>query len=189
MGACSSFASASMNVVLIGYRCTGKTTIGRLLAEKLGWPLVDTDSLIQQQAGKSIKEIVAAGGWPEFRRQECEVIADVAARDRQVISAGGGAVLDERNSRALRASGQVVLLTALPETIWERMKADPKTLAERPNLTDSGGIAEVRKVLADRHAAYQAARHHEVPTDRLSPDEAIARILAWLKEAGRLREC
>jgi shikimate kinase len=172
-----------VNVVLIGYRCTGKTTVGRILAERLGRPLVDTDTLIQQRAGKSIKEIVATGGWPEFRRMEREVIADVAARDRQVISAGGGAILDENNSRALRANGQVVLLTASPETIWERMKADPKTLAERPNLTDSGGIAEVRKVLVDRHAAYHAARHHEAPTDRCSPDEAVARILAWLKEA------
>jgi shikimate kinase len=174
-----------MNLVLIGYRCTGKTTIVRLLAEKLGWPLVDTDTLIQQRAAKTIKEIVAAGGWPEFRRLEREVIADVAARrDRQVISAGGGAILDESSAKALRASGQVVLLTASPEAIWERMKADPKTLAERPNLTDSGGIAEVRKVLADRHAAYQAARHHEVPTDRFSPDEAVAGILAWLKAVG-----
>jgi len=171
-----------MNVVLIGYRCTGKTTIGRLLAEKLGWPLVDTDTLIQQRAGKSIKEIVAAGGWPEFRRLEREVIADVAAGGRQVISAGGGAVLDENNTKALRASGRVVLLTASPETIWQRMKADPKTLAERPKLTDSGGIAEVRKVLADRRAAYQAACHHEAQTDRFSPDEAVARILAWLAE-------
>ena len=174
-----------MNLVLIGYRCTGKTTVGRLLAGKLGWPLVDTDTLIQERACKSINEIVAAGGWPEFRRLEREVIADVAAGDRQVISAGGGAILDEVNRKALRAGGRVVLLTAAPETIWQRMKADPKTLAERPNLTDSGGIAEVRKVLAEREAAYQAACHYAVPTDRGSPDEAAARILEWFKESGQ----
>ncbi|MCX5676886.1 MAG: shikimate kinase [Planctomycetota bacterium] len=174
-----------MNLVLIGYRCAGKTTIGRLLAGKLGWPLVDTDTLIQERAGKSIKEIVAAGGWPEFRRLEREVIADVAAGDRQVISAGGGAILDEVNRKALRAGGRVVLLTAAPETIWQRMKADPKTLAERPNLTDAGGIAEVRKVLAEREAAYQAACHYAVSSDRLSPDEAAARILEWFKESGQ----
>jgi len=174
-----------MNLVLIGYRCTGKTTVGRILAENLGWPLVDTDTLIQQRAGKSIKDIVAAGGWPEFRRLEREVIADVAAGDRQVISAGGGAILDEANRKALRAGGRVVLLTAAPEIIWQRMKADPKTLAERPNLTDSGGIAEVRNVLAEREAAYQAACHYAVPTDRYSPDEAAARILEWFKESGQ----
>ena len=173
-----------MNLVLIGYRCTGKTTIGRLLADKLGWPLVDTDTLIQQRAGRSIKEIVAAGGWPEFRRLEREVIADVAAADRQVISAGGGAILDDANIRALRAGGKVVLLTAAPEVIWGRMKADPKTLAERPNLTDSGGIAEVAHVLEDRRPKYEAARHFAIETDRFGPAEAAARILAWLKASG-----
>ncbi len=168
-----------MNLVLIGYRCTGKTTIGRILAARLGWPLVDTDALIQERAGRSIKEIVASGGWPEFRRMEREVVAAVSAGDRQVVSAGGGAILDEDNRMALRAGGKVVLLSAAPETIWDRMKADPKTIAERPNLTDSGGIQEVRNVLADRRAAYQSACHFEVPTDRYSPDEAAARILAW----------
>jgi shikimate kinase len=174
-----------MNLVLIGYRCTGKSTVGRLLAGNLGWPLVDTDTLIQQRAGKSIKDIVAAGGWPEFRRLERETIADVAAGDRQVISAGGGAILDEANRRALRAGGRVVLLTAAPEIIWRRMKADPKTMAERPSLTNSGGIAEVRNVLAEREAAYLAACHYAVPTDRGSPDEAAARILEWFKESGQ----
>lgn len=170
-----------MNLILIGYRGTGKTTIGRILAEKLGWPLVDTDTLIQERAGRSIKEIVASDGWPEFRRLEREIIAEVAARDRQVVSAGGGAVLDAASRRALRASGRVVWLTAAPETIWHRMKADPKTASERPNLTDSGGIAEVRKVLGERRAAYQAACHHAIATDECSPDESADRILAWFK--------
>ena len=173
-----------MNLVLIGYRCTGKTTIGEILAEKLDWPLVDTDTLVQERAGWSIKEIVAEGGWADFRRRERETIADVAARDRQVISAGGGAVLDEANARALRAGGRVVLLTASPETIWDRMQADPKTAAERPNLTDSGGIAEIRNLLAERRPKYLAACHYEIPTDRFSPEETAGRILAWLKVNG-----
>jgi shikimate kinase len=170
-----------MNLILIGYRCTGKTTIGRLLATRLGWPLVDTDTLVQERAGKSIKEIVASAGWPEFRRLECEVIAEVAAADRQVVSAGGGAILDPANREALRASGRVVWLTAAPETIWQRLQADPKTAAERPNLTASGGAPEVRKVLVERHAAYQAACHYRVATDQGSPDEVADRILAWFK--------
>jgi shikimate kinase len=175
-----------MNLVLIGFRCTGKTTIGRILAEKLAWPLVDTDTLIQERAGKSISQIVAAGGWPEFRRLEREAVADVAARDRQVISAGGGAVLDDQNVRALRAGGKVVLLTAAPEVLWDRMKADPKTLAERPNLTDSGGIAEVAHLLNERGPKYEAACHYRIPTDRFSPDETAGRILTWLKANGWL---
>ncbi len=175
-----------MNLVLIGYRCTGKTTIGRILAEKVGWPLVDTDTLVQERAGRSIKEIVAADGWPEFRRLEREAVAAVAACDGQVLSAGGGAVLDEANRKALRSSGRVILLTAAPEVLWQRMKADPKTAAERPDLTDSGGIAEVRAVLADRREAYRAACDYEIPTDRFSPEETAGRILAWLKARGDL---
>jgi shikimate kinase len=170
-----------VNLVLIGYRCTGKTTIGRLLAARLGWPLVDTDTLIQERAGKSIQAIVAAGGWPEFRRLEKETIADVAARDRQVISAGGGAVLDGDNVGALRAGGRIVLLSAPAETIWQRMKADPKTLAERPDLTDAGGLAEVRRLLVERRPKYEAARDLEIRTDRTPPGEVADRVLTWLK--------
>jgi shikimate kinase len=173
-----------MNITLIGYRCTGKTTVGRLLADGLGWPLVDTDTLVQERAGKSISEIVAGAGWPGFRRLEREVVADVATRDRQVISAGGGAILDDANTAALRASGKVILLTAPPAVIWQRMKADPKTLAERPNLTDAGGIAEVTSVLNERRSRYDAASHWRVETDRFGPDEAADRILAWLKAGG-----
>jgi len=175
-----------MNLVLIGYRCTGKTTVGRILAEKLGWPLVDTDTLIQQRAGRSIKEIVKDGGWPEFRRIEREVVADVSAADRQIISAGGGAILDDANTQALRAGGKVTLLTCAPETIWERMKTDPKTLAERPDLTDSGGIAEITDLLDQRRDKYDAACHYRIQTDRFDPDEAAGRILAWLKAEGHV---
>ncbi len=175
-----------MNLVLTGYRCTGKTTIGEILAEKLGWPLVAPDTLVQERAGRSIQEIVAAGGWEDFRRRDRETIADVAARDSRVISAGGGAVLDEENAKALRARGRVVLLTAAPETIWERMKADPKTAAERPNLTDLGGIAEIRNLLAERRPKYLAACHYEIQTDRFSPEETAGRILAWIKVNGVL---
>lgn len=175
-----------MNLTLIGYRCTGKTAIAQILADKLGRPLVDTDTLLQERAGRSIKDIVAAGGWPEFRRQEREVIADVSRQDGQVISAGGGAVLDEENRKALRSGGRVILLTAAPEAIWDRMKADPKTAAERPDLTDAGGIEEVRKVLAERRDTYLAACHYEIQTDRFGPDETAGRILAWLKTNGDL---
>ncbi len=170
-----------MNLVLIGYRCTGKTAIGRILADRLAWPLVDTDTLIQERAGRSIKEIVAEGGWSEFRRIEREVVADVAAGDRQVVSAGGGAVLDDANTEALRTGGKVVLLTCAPETIWHRMKADPKTLAERPDLTDSGGVAEVRRLLEERREKYDAACHYRIQTDRFAPDETAGRILTYLK--------
>jgi len=175
-----------VNLILIGYRCTGKTTIARVLAEHLGWPVVDTDTLVQEQAGRSIQEIVAEGGWPAFRRLEHKVVGDVVRRDEQIISAGGGVILDDRNTRVLRENGKVVLLTAPPEVIWDRMKADAKTPAERPNLTDQGGIDEVRALLAERAAHYDAACHYRIATDRFSPAETAGRILAWAKAQREL---
>ena len=173
--------SYAMNLTLIGYRCTGKTTVGHILSEALGWPLVDTDARIQERAGRSIQAIVAQDGWAEFRRIEREVVGEVVSRDEQVVSAGGGVVLDEGNTRRLRESGKVILLTAPPEVIWQRMKADAKTDAERPDLTDQGGIEEVRTLLADRGPAYDAAGHYRIQTDRFSPAETAGRILTWLK--------
>ena len=170
-----------MNLTLIGYRCTGKTTIAEVLSEALGWPLIDTDARVQERAGRSIQQIVDEGGWPEFRRIEREVVGEVVAGDEQVISAGGGVVLDDRNTRRLRESGKVILLTAPAEVIWERMNADAKTEAQRPDLTDEGGIEEVRTLLAERRPAYDAACHYRIQTDRFSPEETAGRILAWLK--------
>ena len=170
-----------MNVTLIGYRCTGKSTIGRILSDVIGWTLVDTDALIQERAGKTVREIVADGGWQAFRRLERDVVADVAKGDDQVISAGGGVILDSTNARLLREAGKVVLLTCPPEVIWQRMQDDAKTDAERPDLTDAGGLDEVRRVLAERQPAYDAAAHYRIPTDRFSPQETAGRILAWFK--------
>ncbi|MDP6381567.1 MAG: shikimate kinase, partial [Phycisphaerae bacterium] len=100
-----------MNIILTGYRATGKTTVGEILSEKLAWPLVDTDTLIQERAGMSIQEIVAKEDWPGFRKRERETIADVADGDKQVVSAGGGAIIDPENARILKETGKVILLT------------------------------------------------------------------------------
>ena len=170
-----------MNLVLIGYRCTGKTTVGQILSEKLGWSLVDTDTLIQQRGGKSIDAIVADGGWEAFREAEAAVVRDVAAGDSQVVSAGGGAVLREENCVALKASGKVVLLRADPETVWSRMQGDAKTAAERPDLTDTGGLDEIRHLMDERRKVYQTTADFAISTDTYGPDEVAGRILAWLK--------
>lgn len=170
-----------MNLILIGYRCTGKTTTAELLSEKLGWPLVDTDALLQERTGKSIDEIVAEGGWEAFRDLETAVVKDVAAGDEQVVSAGGGAVLREENRAALKGSGKVVLLRAEAETVWRRMQGDEKTAAQRPDLTDTGGIEEIRHLLDQRRDVYQQAADFAISTDTYEPSEVAGRVLAWLK--------
>src|SRR5689334_13911147 len=110
-----------MNIVLIGYRGSGKSAVGQALAAHLGWPLIDTDTLIEQRAGTSIREIFAQRGEKAFRDIESQVIADLAPLDTHVISAGGGAVLRPSNVQALRPKGKFVWLTAPPEILCSRI--------------------------------------------------------------------
>ena len=94
-----------MNLVLIGLRGTGKTTVARLIAERLGWPWFDADAEIEARAGKSIAEIFAAEGEPAFRDRESQVVADLAQRDHSVLALGGGAVMRPANREAIGARG------------------------------------------------------------------------------------
>jgi len=101
-----------MNIVLIGFRSTGKTTVGRELARRLGRSFIDADTYLQEREGRTIAEVFADGGETLFRQLEREVIAELAGRDGLVLAAGGGAVLDPENVERLRGSGPVVRLTA-----------------------------------------------------------------------------
>src|SRR5262245_31375942 len=124
-----------MNLLLIGYRGTGKSTVAHLLAERLGWRSVDSDERIEELAGCSIADIFASQGEGAFRDLESQVVAELAAGDQTVLSLGGGAVLRPENRATLAAAGPMVWLTASPETLWGRIQADPETAARRPNLT------------------------------------------------------
>ena len=141
-----------MILTLIGYRATGKTTLGRLLAEQLGWDWIDADVEIEHRAGKSIARIFAEDGEPVFRDIEAHVIADLCRQDRLVLAAGGGAPLRPESRRAMRDGGKVVWLTAQPETILARMSGDASTATRRPNLTDKDPLDEIIQVLAQSGA-------------------------------------
>jgi shikimate kinase len=169
-----------MNLVLIGYRGTGKSTVARHLALALGWGWVDADVEVELLAGKSIAAIFADEGEPRFRDLESTVIADLMRRDSIVLAAGGGAILRPENRIALRSSGRVIWLTAEPETIVRRLAADPDTPGRRPNLTTAGGEAEIRALLAVRQPLYAATADLTVDTEGKSPGEVAQAILAWL---------
>lgn len=166
-----------MNLVLIGYRATGKTTLARLLAQRLGWQWTDADVEIERRAGKSIARIFAEDGEPAFRDLEAEVIADLCRRERLVLAAGGGAPLRPESRETMRASGKVVWLKALPETILARMSGDASTAARRPKLTQQGGLGEVIELLAKREPVYRQSAHLEVDTEGKSPEAIAAEIL------------
>lgn len=168
-----------VTIILVGYRGSGKTTVGRLVAARLGWAFVDADDVIEATAGKSVAGIFAAEGEAGFRDREAAALAALCARPDHVIATGGGAVLREANRLAMKA-GFVVWLTAPPEVVWERMCTDPTTAARRPNLTAAGGEAEVRALLAAREPLYREVADLTVGTESLSPELVADSILsAW----------
>jgi shikimate kinase len=167
-------------ILLIGYRGTGKTTVGRLLACELGWAFADCDDLVESAAGKSVADIFAEEGETGFRDREAAALGELCGRGRLVIATGGGAVLRAENRELLRSAGFTAWLSARPETIWSRLETDPITAHRRPNLTAAGGVEEVRKLLADREPLYQAVADFAVDADVASPESVAATILkAW----------
>jgi shikimate kinase len=151
-----------MNIVLIGYRGAGKSSVGTLLSERLGWPLISTDAEIVKRLKLSIPQIVEQLGWDNFRAVESEVCRDVAQRDRVIIDTGGGAILRPENVESLRAHGLLFWLTAEIPTIIQRIGGD----TGRPSLTGTKSFTEeIEEVLRERRPKYQAAAHHVIRTD------------------------
>jgi shikimate kinase len=166
-----------MNVVLIGYRGTGKSSVGKVIAARLGRPIVSTDKEIVRRAGSSIPDIVAAHGWDYFRDLESAVCAELAGKDHLVIDTGGGAILRQENVDVFKRNGRLIWLTASVETIAARIGGD----SQRPSLTGTKShVEEIREVLAERTPKYRAAADLTIPTDDRSIDELATTILRQL---------
>ncbi len=163
-----------MNIVLIGYRGTGKSTVGKLLGARLGRALVSTDAEIVTRAKRTIPEIVAQEGWEYFRDLESDICRELASRDHLVIDTGGGAILRAQNVEALKKTGTLFWLTASVETIVKRIGGDN----QRPSLTGTKSfIDEVHDVLRERTPKYQAAADHVIVTDNRSVDQLAETLL------------
>jgi len=169
-----------MNLTLIGYRATGKTTLARLLAGRLGWDWIDADVEIERRAGKSIARIFAEDGEPAFRDLEAEVIADLLERNRLVLAAGGGAPLRADSRQRMRDRSQVIWLKATPDTIHARMTCDATTAGRRPDLTSKGGLEEIVELLTRREPIYRESAHLEMDTEHKTPEAIAEEILAEL---------
>lgn len=167
-----------MNVFLIGYRCTGKTTVGKTLARRLGCSFVDTDRMIVTTTGTDIAGIVDEKGWAYFRDMERRVMQAVAVVDRQVVATGGGVILDQRNVSAMQRSGKIVWLRASEKTITGRILADDTTAGNRPSLTGQGLIQEITEVLSKRRPLYERAMDVAIDTDTASIAVICDRIQA-----------
>jgi len=170
-----------VNLYLVGYRCTGKTSVGRLLAEALAWTFVDMDHELVTEAGISIDEIVDSQGWKYFREREGKLLQRLSQATKQVLSTGGGVVTVPENIATMRGSGKVVWLHASPATIAGRMEADRDTAGQRPPLHGNDSVVEIEEVLAERLPLYDEAMHLQVETDDLSLEEVSESILRWLE--------
>ena len=167
-----------MSIALIGYRGSGKSTVGKRLADRLWQKFVDTDEMIVQRAGCSIAEIFQKKGEKAFRDLEMQVVQEVCKLADHVIAFGGGAVMREENRKLIRdAKLRVIYLKCDPEELVRRIQADPETAAARPNLTElGGGIDEVRKILAEREPVYRSIMTAELDVTHLSPQDAVVYV-------------
>ena len=171
-----------MSTVLIGYRGSGKTTIGKRLADRLWQPFVDVDDLIVKRAGKSIKEIFEQNGEPAFRDTEAAVVKEVCKLAEHVIGLGGGTLGRDENRKAIKEAGhKIIYLKCDPAVLHKRIQADPQSAATRPNLTElGGGIEEIRKMLAEREPMYRQVMNAELDVSNLTPEEAVVYITRLL---------
>jgi shikimate kinase len=164
-----------MVISLIGYRGSGKSTVAPVLSARLKWEWADADAVIEQAAGASVREIFAAEGEAGFRRRERETLVSLLARDRLVLAAGGGAVLDAETRRDLRAAGPVVWLRAGVDSLASRIAGDTSTAERRPDLA-GGGRAEIAQLLAVREPLYRECASVIVDTDGVPVAGIVERL-------------
>ncbi|MGD9365200.1 MAG: shikimate kinase [Desulfobacteraceae bacterium] len=164
-----------MNIVLIGYRGTGKSVVGQILAKRLNMDYVGMDANVVQRAGMPIPQIVEKFGWPGFRDIETEEALDLAGRDNMVIDSGGGVIERPENIRALAKNGTLFWLKASVDTIVKRIAGDD----QRPALTEGKSFTEeVAEVLEARRSKYQSAAQYEIDTDMLTPEQVAEKIIS-----------
>lgn len=174
-----------MVITLIGYRGTGKSTLAAPLAQQLGWEWLDADVELERRAGRSIKDIFATDGEPEFRRLERELLSELLKRDQLVLAAGGGAIQNEATRADMKAAGPVIWLQASVDTIERRLATDPTTGQRRPNLTSGGGRGEIERLLTVREPLYRECATITLNADNSSVDQLIDLVLKQLPATVR----
>jgi shikimate kinase len=174
-----------MNLVLIGYRGTGKSAVAEVLSRKLGRAAVSLDEEIVREAGMPIPEIVEKHGWPWFRDLESEIVGRFALRDGAILDTGGGVILRPENTEQLRRSGALFWLKASVEVIVARIQES----TERPSLTEGRSfLEEIEEVLSERLPLYRAAADREIDTDALTVTGVADEIIREFRALAAERE-
>ena len=171
-------------IILTGFRATGKSLVGGMLAKRLDLDFCDTDTLLCAGSGLCVREYVDRFGWPDFRRREEEVLLGLRSRSSVVIATGGGAILHEQAWRTLRKKSIIFWLRADCATIEQRLAADGNSRHLRPSLTGGDFLGEVREQLALRSPLYQRGSDVVIDTDGRPPSELVREIVQALSTAG-----
>lgn len=169
-----------MIISLIGYRGTGKSTVGRSIAEKLNLQHFDSDDEITRRSQRSIKEIFESEGEEGFRDLESQVVADLMTRSNAVISWGGGVTLRDENRKLIINSDHVIWLTADPSILHQRIHSDEGTEANRPALSNLSGLEEIKSILDQRIPLYDECASTKISTNSKSAAAIASEIAALL---------
>jgi len=168
------------NIALIGFMGTGKTSVAKELAERLGKKYVGTDELIVKKIGKSVEKIFEEDEEKKFREMEIEACKEVAGMEDIVVDCGGGVVLNKINIDRLKKSCLIILLTTKPEIILKRCEN-----SERPLLKVENKLEEIRKMLSSRKPFYEMAADYSIDTSETDVDDIVKKIIKiWEKNAG-----
>lgn len=165
------------NLVLIGLRGSGKSTVARFLAAALQWPMLDADAELSRQTDRNIREIFMEVGEAGFRQLETALLREWQTLQDHVVALGGGAVAEPTNRPLIKEMGWVVWLTASPAVLWQRVQADPATATQRPPLTADDGATELTTLLARREPWYRECADAVVDTTDLTPEAAARAVL------------
>lgn len=169
------------NIILIGFMGTGKSTVAAALSEETGCPAVDMDLYIEKKAGKKISDIFAESGEERFRDMETEAVYELLQEKNRILSCGGGTVLRDENVRCMKENGVIILLTAEPSTVYERLK----NTKDRPILNGHMNIPYISALMEKRRERYEAVCDVKIATDRLLKEEIAEKILRKCDELAK----
>lgn len=173
------------SILLTGFRATGKSLIGQLLAERLEYRFIDTDHELCRRTKQSVQEIVAERGWQGFRTLERALLQEMAGQKKTVLAVGGGAIEHEDIWQLLRAHYYIIWLQADKQTILSRMAADDKTSKQRPALTSQNVEDEIEAILARRLPLYESGSDMALDTATGTPVQLVEQILSGLLEVAQ----
>jgi len=171
-----------MKIFLIGYRCTGKTTLGKILAHRLNFDFIDTDLLIEKHLGSTIIETIENQGWEKFRQIEKLTLFNIEKIENTVIATGGGIIIDPDNQQFIKKNGFCIWLDADIKTIMVRLNMDIKNRTLRPALTNKDLFSETNEMVKKRKSLYKNTAHIRIDTSFHTPEEIVNIIDRRLKD-------